>query len=260
MGVDTVVDLDCEPKRALGIEAIVQLLKDRDRANMVLGPARAAGDNRPPEQITFRVVLQRPTGPEESDVSVADLMRRANALAPHVGHCRSCIANAGSQEGYGCVGYLSYPIRAETERWLWSRLPASLDTTAGRFLQRAIEDFGWDGAQAAAMRRGSDTFFESKTALVGSYPGGFTLTSDQVFHMLFHVGHLGDTHAFMVALFFGLVPHDIDPGILSDANRRAQVLAFANVPPMQGQLEEMAAFLRSCASAARFGVELLVDG
>ncbi len=110
-------------------------------------------------------------------------MRRANTLAPHVGHCRSCIANAGSKEGYGCVGYLSYPIRAETERWLWSRLPASLDTTAGRFLQRAIEDFGWDGAQAAAMRRGSDTFFESKTALVGSYPGGFTLTSDQVFHM-----------------------------------------------------------------------------
>jgi hypothetical protein len=260
MGVDHVVDLECNAKRALGVETIVNLLKSRSRADAILHMSRQNGDNRPPEQITFKVAVQRPTGVETQDVSVAMLFQQAAGLDPHRSGCASCPANAGMAAGFGCVRYLNYPIEQRTEQWLWSRLPQDMRCTAGHFLQRAIADFGWDGAPSAKMRAQGRTFFESPTPLSGSWPDGFSFTSDQLFHMLFHVGHLGATHSLMVALFLGVLPHDLDPQILGDRARRAQMLGLAGVPPQEGQREQMAEVLRALVMAARLEVDLLVDG
>jgi len=260
MGVDHVVDLECNAKRALGVEGIVNLLKSRSRADMILQMSRQNGDNRPPEQITFKVAVQRPSGVETQDVSIGMLYQQAAALDPHRAGCTSCPANAGAQAGFGCVRYLNYPIELHTEQWLFSRLPQDMQCTAGQFLQRAITDFGWDGAPSANMRAQGRTFFESPQPLTQRWPDGFTFTSDQLFHMLFHVGHLGSTHALMVCLFLGVVPHDLDPQILGDRNRRAQTFALANIPPQEGQREQMAEVLRALVMAARLEVQLLVDG
>lgn len=260
MGVDHVVDLDCNPKRALGVEGIVNLLKARSRADTILQMSRQNGDNRPPDQITFKVAVQRPTGIETQDVSIGMLYQQAAALDAHRGACASCPANGGSQAGFGCTRYLNYPIEQRTEQWLWSRLPQDMRCTAGHFLKSAIADFGWDGAPSARMRAQGQTFFESREPLRAQWPDGFTFTSDQLFHIMFHVGHLGSTHALMVCLFLGVVPHDLDPQILGDRNRRAQTLALANVPPQEGQREQMAEVLRALVMAARLDVQLLVDG
>jgi len=260
MGIDHIVDLDCSPKRALGVESIVNLLKSQSRADAVVEIARRNGDQRPIDQIMFKVAVQRPTGTEVTDVSVAQLYAQASELDPHRAACAQCPANAGSQAGFGCTSYITYPIEQATEQWLWSRLPSDLNTTAGHFLQRAINDFGWDGAPVAQMRQQGDTFFEAKTPLTGRYPSGFAISSDQLLHLMFHVGHLNATHAFMVVLFLGVVPHTIDPAIVGDDARRAQVLSMVNLPRAPGQIGELAGFLRACANAARMSVDVLIDG
>jgi hypothetical protein len=260
MGIDYIVDLDCPAKRALGVETIVQCLKARSRADMVMRLSREAGDTRAPEAITFQTMLRRPSGDEVVDVSVGQLYAQAAALDPHRPGCASCVANANAPQGFGCVRYISYPIARETEQWLWARLPSDVQSTAGQMLMRAVHDFGWDGAQAREMRAQGNTFFESQTPLQGRYPNGFTLTSDQLFHMMFQVGHLGDTHAAMLCLFLGVVPHSTDPAAMADPSRRAQLLQWANVPAHQGQVEDMAGFLRACILAARAGCAVLIDG
>ena len=48
MGIDYVVDYDCEPKRALGLDRILELLKDRSRAVAALELLRRGGVEAPP--------------------------------------------------------------------------------------------------------------------------------------------------------------------------------------------------------------------
>jgi hypothetical protein len=159
----------------------------------------------------------------------------SSALEAHRPKCAGCRADLRSK-GFGCYDSINYP------------------------LTRAMKDFNWDGAQARKMRSQGQTFFESREALsrrwdegaVSPITGkkmGITITSDQVFHMLFHVGHLEPTHALMVCLFFGLLPHDVDPSLLRDPD----LVARATLDPQPNAVEQVAAFLRAAAISARLG-------
>src|SRR5262249_8370605 len=147
-----------------------------------------------------------------------ELLEQARALEPERGHCAACPAN-GDSPGVGCYKSIPYPIPEEAEAWLLRLLPDDLSSTAGQLLQRAVADSVAAGATAAGMRDDGDTFFESRQALSvtwGEGDGAFEIDSDQIFHMLFHVGHLGSTHALMVCLFFGVLPHDTELEALGD--------------------------------------------
>lgn len=260
MGIDYVVDLACNPKRALGTEGIIDLVKARSRAEAVLELSRRNGDLRPAEQITFKIALMTPAGVQERDARVSDLFAQAAGLEPHRPACASCPANAGAP-GFGCYRTINYPIPAHVEAWLLARLPESPTCTAGQFLRRAVADFGWDGAHAANMRAQGNRFFEASTPQTRRFADGFTLGSNQVHQLLFGVGHPNPTHCTMAALFFGLLPHDLDPGWLQNAQNRAHVLAYATVAPQgDAAVESMAGFLRACVLAARLEVQILVDG
>ena len=91
---------------------------------------------------------------------------------------------------------------------------------------------------------------------------GFALgNKDQLFQMMFMVGHLAPTHALMLALFLGVIPHDTSLHDLKDGPGRARVLAAANVPSEPDpDIEQLAAFLRALAVSARLEVPILVDG
>lgn len=258
MGVDHVVDLDCLAKRTLGVANVVARLKDRSRAEAVLALARNNGDVRPPDQITFRVAVQRPEGASAVDVSVGSLLDAASVLDPYRPSCRGCPANVAATD-FGCIRYIGYPFQRATEQWLWSRLPRDPHGVTAQLLMRAILDFGWDGSPVARMRAQGQTYFESPVPLVGRWPNGIAFTSDQLFHMLFHVGHLQPAHTSMLAFFLGALPAS-DPAVLSDRGRRTQALAQAEIPPAPGQAEELACFLRAAIVAARLDVPLLVDG
>ena len=79
--------------------------------------------------------------------------------------------------------------------------------------------------------------------------------------MMFMVGNLAPTHCLMLALFCGVIPHDTSLHDLKDADGRARALAAADLPAeADPDIEQLAAFLRTLAVAARLDVSILVDG
>ena len=251
MGIDYVVALDCAAKETLGIEQIVNMVKARSRAEVVMAMARQNGDDSPPSEVTFTVMMNRNGQVEETQVSAQQLFDQANPLDDHRGECASCPANRDSEQGYGCYNSINYPIETDTEQWLLSRLPDALEppSMGGFLFKSAMTDFAWDGEQARDMRGQGETFFRSRTAPTRTWSTGETYSGDQVFHMMFHVGHIGAEHAKMLCIFFGtaaLVEGD-------------QVRASA-VDPTSKNAEQMFDFINALGFAAENGLDILVDG
>lgn len=269
MGIDFTIDHDCEPKRALGSDALVELLKARDRARMVLETMRAEGDERPVEELTFvSAVLRRDGAMEEREVTVGAMLEAAAPLEAHAHHCTGCPANV-TGEPYGCNGYIGYPIEAESESWLLDRLPDDLSTTAGWLLQQAFADFGWDGAYAARLRGDGPAFFEADRApgiRWGDAPDAFAITGNQLFDCLFGLGPLQPAHLAMMALFLGVVPHDLPPEAVGTALRGGEEmqavldLGSLEVDGASEQIRALALLLRAVARAAVLGEGLRIDG
>lgn len=251
MGIDYVVALDCAPKERLGIEGIVNLVKARSRAEMILGMARQNGDQRPPSEITFVVAVNRNGTVEQQQVSVQTLLEQAVALDQHRTACEDCPANRDNANGYGCYNSINYPIEPDTENWLLSRLPDKLDdsSAAGYLFKSALADFAWDGEQAAQMREQGETFFRLRKAPQRRWATGETVSADQLFHMMFHVGHLGASHSKMLCLFFGL----ITVGDTDEARSNTVELETGNA-------EAMIDFLNTLGYAQSEDLDVLIDG
>src|SRR5262249_37275996 len=112
---------------------------------------------------------------------------------------------------------------------------------------------------AAALRARGRTFFESDLPARVEW-GETSLTADQLFQMLFLVGPLEPSHALMIALFLGVLPHDTPPRDLRDRKRRDRLLSQATVPVEDARVQPVAEFLRSMALACTLDVRVLVDG
>ncbi len=263
MGVDYVVDLECPPKAALGVPGLVQLLKARSRACSVRDLLRANGDTRPLAELTFDTIVMRPEGPSEETVSVQSLLDRAAALDPHAPSCEGCEARC-VPTSFGCVGYVTYPVRAASEAWLLDQLPADLGCSAGTMLEAAFRDFGWDGAFTRRLRAQRGTFFEQSSGAVRRWPSGFAVSADQLWQVLFGLGHLAPAHSMMCALFVGVIPHDTTAEGLAQLSRdTARIGGHAlryDVDHDDPQLAEISRFFRAMGLAAALGVSLLVDG
>jgi hypothetical protein len=260
MGIDHVLGLPCEPKRVLGVDGLVRLMKARSRADMVLATLRAQGDERPPHEVTIGIIEQRPEGTQHRKVTVQSLVDAAADLEPQRPHCVGCPVDLQG-EGFGCYGYVAYPLPEAVESWLLAMLPDDLESTAGRMLVRACSDFPWDGRRAREMRAQGDTFFEARRSKMRRWGDEFALGSDQVFHMLFHVGEIGSTHAMMCCLLLGLVPHDTPADALADVEGRRAALAAAVPPvPPDASCVAMAGFLHALLVAARRQLDLAIDG
>jgi len=258
MGIDYAVTQECAPRKALGSEGIIQLLKARDRAEMVMEHARSSGET-DPAKVTFRVVVRTPQGDTPKDVRVQDLLDQARPLDELRPHCKGCPFDRRGQ-GYGCTGYLRYPIPVAAEHWLLERLPGDLSSTAGHLFRSAIRDFDWNGEHAASLREQGGTFFESDEAPSVSWGDALEVSGDQIFHMLFHVGPISPTHAMMLCLFFGLLPHDTAPEALRDTERLSHALSTARSGYSgDADLGGIDTFLDTLALAALHDLTVLTD-
>lgn len=264
MGVDYVIDLPCMPKSGLGTQRIVEMLKGRSRADHVEQVLRARGDQRPPAELTFETVAIGPAGPQRSLVSVQQLRDQARRLDEQASHCDHCVARTHPRP-FACVGYVGYPLTADAERWLLSLLPDSLETLAGQYLVRAFRDYGWDGHYAEGLRAQGQTFLEARENQY-RYWNSFALSSDQVVDLLFGLGSLQPAHTQMLALFFGIIPHDISAfafGRLSEDRAGLADLALRRMSPStqdSASIGELRTFLRAAALAAALGRALLIEG
>ena len=304
MAIDYVLAMGCEPQKLLGVERLVSLHRTRILARSALAHMRQDGDQRAPSEIEIQLTMRRPprvteptksaaerarvvdrrapalrpeptrvVGPSESGapepdpdatrgVSLQTLLDEAAPLDDVAGHCATC--PAGLPREFACHRRIRYPIPEHVEAWLMSRLPTTLDCTAGTLLARGLGEFGWDGAPAARLRSAGTTYFESRAPYGVRWQndrGTIEISSDQLFQMMFMVGNLAPTHCLMLALFCGVLPHDIDIFVLKDSERRARALAAAELAlDPDADIEQLAAFLRTLAAAARLEVSVMIDG
>jgi hypothetical protein len=262
MAIDYVLAMGCEPQKLLGIERLVALHRTRILARTALAHMRDDGDRRAPDEIEVHLTMRKPDGESARGVTLQTLLEEAAPLDEVADHCAIC--PGGFAREFACHRRIRYPIAEHVEAWLMSRLPRTLDCTAGTLLARGLGEFGWDGTPAARLRSAGTTYFESRAPYGVRWQGEdgtIEISSDQLFQMMFMVGHLAPTHCLMLALFCGVLPHDISLHDLRDGDGRARALAAADLPvEADVDIEQLAAFLRTLAVAARLEVSIQIDG
>lgn len=281
MAIDYLLAPGCEPQKLLGVERLVGLHRTRILARTALAHMREDGDTRPPAEIEVQLTTKKPESEQARGVTLQTLLDEAAPLDEVAHHCASC--PAGLTREFGCHRRIRYPIPDHVEAWLMSRLPTHLDCTAGALLARGLGEFGWDGAPTARLRAAGTTYFESRApygvrwqdddgtlggrglsadgSAAEGRRGSIEISSDQLFQMMFMVGPLAPTHCLMLALFCGVIPHDISLYDLKDGAGRSRALASADIPPQgDADIEQIAAFLRITALAAKLEAMVWIDG
>lgn len=273
MAIDYLLAPGCEPQKLLGVERLIGLHRTRILARTALAHMREDGDTRAPAEIEVQLTTKKPESEQARGVTLQMLLDEAAPLDEVAHHCARC--PAGLTREFGCHRRIRYPIPDHVEAWLMSRLPTRLDCTAGALLVRGLGEFGWDGAPTARLRAAGTTYFESRAPYgvrwqvddgpsddaEGRRASTIEISSDQLFQMMFMVGPLAPTHCLMLALFCGVLPHDISLYDLKDGPGRTRALAAADIAPQgDADIEQLAAFLRMTALAARLEAMLWIDG
>jgi hypothetical protein len=271
MGIDYVVDYDCEPKRALGLDRIVELLKDRSRAIAALELLRARGAvDLPVADIEFEFVARTPDGDmAPRRVKVKEVLDRASILEEFAPACEGCPAN-NTGRAFGCVGSIAYPLSEISEAWLIGRVQRG---PGADLLRALLQELALTGGDIAKMRAAGETFFEARTAARRD-DLGFALAADQLLEVIFCKGHLVPSHAAIVLLALSAlrlerpVPEEAElpPGsamlVGKDENGVASAQLF-DIPAPDDEdddtVKELKAFFRALFLARGFGVRLLID-
>jgi hypothetical protein len=262
MAIDYVLAMGCEPQKLLGVDRLVGLHRTRILARTALAHMRDDGDQRAASEIEVQLTMRKPEGESSRGVTLQSLLDESAPLDEVAEHCATC--PAGFTREFACHRRIRYPIAERVEAWLMARLPRTLDCTAGALLARGLSELGWDGAPAETLRNAGATYFESRAPYGVRWQdsaGTIEISSDQLFQMMFMVGELAPSHCLMLALFCGVLPHDIDIADLRDSEGRTRALASASVAPEEdADIEQLAAFLRTLALAARLDVSIAIDG
>jgi len=262
MAIDYVLSMGCEPQKLIGVERMVALHRTRVIARSALAHMRQEGESRPASEIEVQMTVRKPEGDSARGVTLQDLLDESAPLDEVAGYCDTC--PAGLSREFACHRRIRYPIPEHVEQWLMARLPSALGCTAGALLVRGLQEFGWDGSPVARLRSAGTTYFESRAPYGVRWEGPdgkIEISSDQMFQMMFMVGHLAPTHSLMLALFLGVIPHDTSLFTLKDEHDRHQALASAHVPTeADADIEQLAGFLRTLAVAARLDATILIDG
>jgi hypothetical protein len=262
MAIDYVLATGCGPQTQLGIDRLVELNRTRILARSALAHMREDGDARSPDEIEVQLTLRKPDGDSARGVTLQDLLDESRPLDSVTAECETCPAKLPRE--LACHRRIRYPIPEHVEAWLMARLPEKLGCTAGALLVRGLGEFGWDGAPTAKLRASGTTYFESRAPYGVRWQGDdgtIEISSDQLFQMMFMVGNLAPTHCLMLALFFGVIPHDISLHDLKDDAGRTKALEDAQLATeSDADIEQLAAFLRTLAIAARLDATVLIDG
>jgi hypothetical protein len=218
MAIDFVIDYDCVPKQTLGTEGILQRIKGKARAEAVIALFRENGDYRPPQEMGFEFTRASADGSEEVQIIVVQhLLDEAAELEPLAQHCIGCPANRNGQP-FGCMGQIEYPITLEAEAWLLNQLPNIEEPLIWLLLRQGIDEFDYDGSDVAPLRANEGVYFTERKVL-GRGLGEFIVNADQVFEMLFLLGHIQPSHAGVLLLFFHVVQRDMEANEVMQISR-----------------------------------------
>ncbi|MCA9902334.1 MAG: hypothetical protein KC547_00640 [Anaerolineae bacterium] len=266
MAIDYIIDYACAPKEALSTPGILERLKGRARAETIIRLFREHGDERPPSQMGFEFERNTASGETETQVIVVqDLLDRANELLPYEAACSGCPANLRSMP-FGCVDAIQYPLTAQSERWMLSRLPDIDEPLLWLLLRQGIQEMGYDGHDVEPLRA-NGVYFESPTVFERDLQD-FIFNSNQIFEMMFLLGHIQPSHAGVLLQFFNAVPRATEADeILRLMNRTLSADEIAERYPFSMTAEEnddrtiseIKQFLKAVHRAWQSGVMVLLD-
>jgi hypothetical protein len=266
VGIDHVIHYDCEAKQTLTVENLIDRIKGRDRARIIIRLYHDEGDHRLPSQMGFQMVRRLPDGTEETEIiRVQDLLDAAEELARWEPACTGCPANrAGSP--FGCISAINYPISAQAERWLLDQMPDQNHLLSFVLLQKTLCEMGYTGESAAPLRQREGMFWESVEPLARDM-GSFQVSGDQVFELLFLSGPIYPAHGSLLLLFFGGISQDLDADTLMqlasppsrDWIQTTAPLLLAPHAADDESIHTLKDFFAALHTAYRLGVPLLLD-
>lgn len=264
MAIDYIIDYDCVPKQTLGTNGLLERIKGEERAQAIIALFRKNGDDREPSLMGFEFTRTTPSGEEESRVIVVqDLLDEAAKLAPLRPHCVGCPANRTGQ-AFGCAGFIQYPISSDAEAWMLDQLPVPDDTLVWMLLRQGIQEFNYSGDNVQPLRAASDTYFEAREVLKRRL-GEFVIDANQVFEMLFAVGHIGPNHAALLLLFLHAIRRDLEVDQImhiapapQNAETQHPFLLTAEKDD-DTTITELKAFLRALHLGWRLNVRVMLD-
>ncbi len=266
MAIDTIVDLACVPKETLGTQGILDRLKARDRANTVIQLYRDGSDSRPPSEMGFELSRNLPDGSEETRVVIVqDMLDEAAELDPLASYCEGCPANLIGRP-FGCMNFVQYPLSAEGEVWLLKQLPSPEEPLPWLLLRQAVAEMGYEG-QSVEPLRASESYFADPNGFVRGL-GEFQVSTNQVFEMLFMLGHIQPAHAGILLLFFNAIDRSIEADVLTEVlNRTAPTEALRARHPFRHAAEpnddrttsDLKRFFLALYHAWSLNVRLLLD-
>jgi hypothetical protein len=164
---------------------------------------------RPAEDIGFEMVRRLADGQEQTQVvMVKDLLEAAIELTPLESYCDGCPAN-NLVVPFGCMSQIEYPISGAAELWLLNRLPLPPEPLPWLLLRRAIEDAKDDASEINVMRGEGQPYFQERGVLVRRL-GELVVSNNQIFKMLFLMGHLKPAYAAVLLIFFGALPRRLE--------------------------------------------------
>lgn len=209
MAIDYIINYDCIPKQELTTEGIMERIKGEERAHTIIRLFRENGDDREPKDMGFEFTRSTPTGDEETRVvHVQSLLDMAQDLKPYEHHCIGCPANRAGRP-FGCMSQIQYPITREAEKWMIDRLPTPDDTLVWLLLKQGVTEFKYDGSSILPLRDGTNVYFE-EPHIIGRRLGEFSIDSNQVFEMIFAVGHINPNHGALILLFLNAIDRDLN--------------------------------------------------
>lgn len=209
MAIDYTIQYDCVPRRELGSDGILELLKEQERAQLIIRMYRDSADYRPPSEMGYEFTRTGPEGDEGTQLMVVqDVLDRVQQLDDLAHHCANCPANRLGKP-YGCSGFIQYPLSAMGEAWLLNRLPGPENALLWLLLKQGIDNFMYDGQDMAVLRQLSDTYFEDRQTPARRL-GEFDVNGNQVFEMTFTVGDITANHAGVLLLFYGAIRRDLE--------------------------------------------------
>lgn len=264
MAIDHIIDYDCVPKRTLTSEGILERLKGRQRAETIIQLFRQNDDDRPPSEMGFEFTRSTLDDDDATELMVVqDVLDYAEPLKPLEHHCAGCPANRRG-EPFGCMSFVQYPISAAGEKWLLQQLPMPTEPLVWLLLKQGVDNFAYDGATTAKLRQG-ETYFEDKFA-ASRRLGEIVLDANQVFEMIFMVGHIIPNHGAILLLFFNALERsemeapEIMNLVPADDEKIAKYDFLHQVLPADDQTtRDIKEFLEALYIAWKLNVRLLVD-
>ena len=263
--IDYCIALDCAAKDALSVTGILDRLKGKQRAQLLLETYRQAGDRRPAAEIGFELSRRAASGEAETRVVVVqDLLDEAQALDAFAADCARCPANIAGP-AFGCYGQIPFPFARAAEEWWLAQLPLPEEPLVWLLLKQLLREFHYDGSTARALRTQAGVYFEAER-VPRRQLGSVRIDGDQLFEMCFLLGPIQPPHAGVLLLFSGAIERQQEADTLLQLTSAAPTLDRSRFPFILAERDDdppavhaLIAFLRALHQAWQLGRPLWLD-